>query len=107
MQSASTQEKSNSYEPSAINFHLQETSPREPQGSNLIAVLSEYLCIFKFSQHPLTTVFDIPRIEWRRRSATGFVIECFEGALALYVEAPKQKRGCRQDPFSRREHRLR
>src|SRR5437764_2915786 len=24
--------KSNSYEPPAINFHLQETSPREPQG---------------------------------------------------------------------------
>jgi hypothetical protein len=26
------QGKSNGYEPSAINFHLQETSPREPRG---------------------------------------------------------------------------
>jgi hypothetical protein len=32
MQSAPMQEKSISYEPSAINFHLQETSAREPAG---------------------------------------------------------------------------
>jgi hypothetical protein len=45
MPSASTQRKSISYEPPAINFHLEETPPREPQGEGSTPCAWRLFCL--------------------------------------------------------------
>ena len=70
MRSALTQEKSSSYEPSAINFHLQETFPRELGGRSAAMVVT------------LTPIPGIPLVRPRDDLAELLILACERQAIS-------------------------